>query len=265
MIKLILSDLDGTLLNDKKELPSNFYDVYEKLKKEGVKFGIATGRSYSSVKRDFYPIEKEAVFICEGGGVVVNEGKIIYEAALDKNLYKQVIAACKNIEDIVVIACGSQCAYTEKLNTQQEKEVAMYYASHKVVDDLLEINDDIVKIAIYDKLNAENNTYIKLQQYNNDADVVLSGADWVDVCVKGVSKASGLKSICNVLNIELDDIMAFGDYLNDYELLSALKHSYAMANAHDKVKSVSNYILDKTNNENGVISKICEKYNFVEK
>ena len=87
--------------------------------------------------------------------------------------------------------------------------------------------------------------------------VILSGANWVDVMKPGVNKGAALDALYARLHITKDEAMAFGDYLNDYELLKNVTHSYAMANAHPQLKAIAAHIAP-SNDEDGVMRVIKE-------
>ena len=102
-------------------------------------------------------------------------------------------------------------------------------------------------------------SYIRLGSSENDFLISVSGELWMDFMNVGVNKGTAIERIQEYYDVTYDETMAFGDYLNDYEMMQSCKYSYAMANAHPKLKEVSNYEA-KSNDENGVVEVIKEYF-----
>lgn len=122
------------------------------------------------------------------------------------------------------------------------ENMAMYYARRKKVSDLLEAvqQEPVCKVALFCKNAAETNVlpYYR-QMFDDKLQVALSGVDWVDLMRLGLSKGVAVGVMCDNLHITPAQCMAFGDYLNDVELLRSVGESYAMANAHERLKKVA--------------------------
>ena len=89
--------------------------------------------------------------------------------------------------------------------------------------------------------------------------MILSGEHWVDVMKPGVHKGAAMRGLQKMLGIAPSECMAFGDYLNDCELLESAGESYAMANAHPLLKAQAKHIAP-SNDDNGVIRVIREVF-----
>lgn len=261
MIKLILTDLDGTLLSSDKKIPEELPEVYNKLKEQGITFGIASGRSYASIRRDFPNIAPDTLVISDGGSLVTYKDQLVHQIIFNQKEYQRVIKQVLQIPNSFTIACTRDCAYTLPLEKEHYfNEVHKFHSKHIIVDDLLSL-DNIIKVSVFlDDKNTGRALEMSadLEDYN---EVVLGGDEWLDVCVKNTSKASGIKPACALLNIEKEQIMAFGDYLNDLELLKNIDYSYAMDNAHPDIHKVANYKC-ASNDENGVMNEIIKKFNL---
>ena len=144
----------------------------------------------------------------------------------------------------------------EKIVNDLLKE-ELYYEKLENVDDLMDVieKDKICKLAVFDATNAEENAYEILKKYNGELLVCLSGHNWVDLMNIGVNKGEAIKIIQENYNISFDETMAFGDYLNDLEMMSSAYHSYAMENAHDDLKKVARFRA-KSNDDSGVVHAI---------
>ena len=152
------------------------------------------------------------------------------------------------------VICGAHGAYIEKGSRDVIEHVEQYYKSYQIVNDLLDIieNQPICKMSILDLYDAEHHVYPYMKKYADIFQILLSGYEWVDVMNVGVNKGEAYTRLMKRLGYTSDQCMAFGDYLNDIELLQSCKYSYAMENAHPDVKQAANFIAP-SNEEAGVV------------
>lgn len=260
MIKLIASDMDGTLLDENSNLPQNFYDTLNKLNKNNKKFVIASGRSYRSLEEIFTPYCNQLYFICDNGSYIVEPGKEPIVSIIPKDTVINIIHECEKIPNIYVILCGMKHSYYKPCSNEIETQIFSYYnLQKKAVSDLTSVNDDIFKIAIYDTMGSKDNSFKILNPlFGKDYKVVVSGDKWVDINNKHINKGAALKKIQEDYGISYDETMAFGDFYNDIELLQNAKYSFVMENANEDMKQYGNFIAE-SNKNNGVI-KAIEKY-----
>lgn len=259
MIKLIAADMDGTLLNSQKELSPNLFPLLEELKNRGILFAVASGRQYYNLTKEFAGVNGLS-YISENGGMVFHQGNCIFTDEIPWEDLKRPVELIQKIPNAKPILCGVKSAYLSKLDASDPevlRNAKMYYERLKLVPDILEAakQDHICKIAIFDVTKAEQNTYPALQELNRRFRVLLSGEQWVDVMNSEVNKGKALKALMAAIQATPEETMAFGDYLNDYEMMQSCYYSYAMANAHPDLKAVSNFQA-KSNDEDGVVKAI---------
>lgn len=256
MIKLIASDMDGTLLDPDGKLPTNFHETLTELNNRDVQFIVASGRPYKTLRENFKPISDNLYFICDNGSYVVEKGNIINVSIIDKTLVNKVITLSEGFKDINVILCGLNGTYHTRLNDGVSIEVKKYYLDLIEVNDLLAVDDDIFKITIYDKKVSAKNSYKFLEpEIKTDLAVVVSGEHWLDINNPEISKGAALEVIQKRDNITSCETMVFGDNFNDVSMLKKAHYSFVMENATEKMKDYGNYIA-KSNSENGVIHAI---------
>lgn len=255
MIKLIATDMDGTLLNNNNEIHHDFIDVFEKLQEKDIIFAAASGRQYFNLLKRFEDVKDKMMFIAENGTIVVYKGEEIFINSLDRNIAKELVNIGRNIENSNVILCGKNSAYIESTDEEFIKEVEKYYEKYEVVKDVNEIEDDILKVTICDFNGAQENSNKYYDDYREDLQVSISGKIWLDITNKGANKGVAIKALQEKMGIDFNETMVFGDYLNDLEMMEAAYHSYAMENAHDDLKKVSRFIA-KSNDDNGVLEAI---------
>lgn len=261
MIKLIATDMDGTLLDSNNKINPEFYEVFEKLKENNVIFAAASGRQYYNLLDRFENIKDNMMFIAENGTFVVHKGEEILLNSLDTNIALELVKIGQTIENAYVILCGKKSAYIDKTDERFMEQVNKYYAKVTIVDNLLNVQDDILKVTICDFGGSENNSYKHYINYIDTVQIAISGEIWLDVMAKGVNKGLAIGKLQKLLNIKPEETMVFGDYLNDLEMLKSAYHSYAMENAHSELKKIARFTAE-SNDNNGVVKAIKEKLNL---
>ncbi|MBQ2823578.1 MAG: HAD family phosphatase [Oscillospiraceae bacterium] len=261
MIKLIATDMDGTLLNDRKELPPDFYYILDELKKCDIHFVIASGRSFTTLKLNFEGSMDKLDFICDNGAYVVVNGRLVSRSILDSVKLREMLETCLSLEGVTPVLCGMKGTYFERTDEDFYNEVRKYYLNFTCVDDILSVEDEIFKVAVCDKKGPRNNALPVLsEKFAEDFTVAETGPRWIDIMNKGINKGAALEILQRELNISKAETMSFGDYFNDVELLLAAEHSYVMENAHPEMAQYAKYRA-KSNNDCGVTAVIKEYLN----
>lgn len=256
MIKLIAADMDGTLLNERGEIPENFWKIERKLKKLGIYFCVASGRQYYNLEHLFSEIKDNTIFIAENGALVVFQDCIIAENSMEKTYLKEWNRIAKTLKNTQLVFCGRKGAYIETpRNEIIFNEIKKYYHRIEIVDSLEEVPDSLLKIALCSLDGSEEISYPHFQQYAKEYQVVISGGMWLDLMNPTTNKGDALETIKKKFQIQEEELLIFGDYLNDYEMMSCGKYSFAMENAHELLKKKANYIAP-SNREEGVLQVI---------
>jgi Cof subfamily protein (haloacid dehalogenase superfamily) len=259
-IRLIVTDMDGTLLDDDKRIPPGLWDMLALLRERGVLFGPASGRQYATLARQFAEVAEGMAFIAENGTYVVRDGVELHSDPLDPGVAAGIVRTVRRLvadgADVGAVVCGKRAAYTERTDEPFLAQVCPYYAEHRIVEDASAVDDDVIKVALYDFGSAEHGAARALAPLAGTHQVVLSGEHWVDVMNRTASKGSALRGLQRELGITPAQTMVFGDYLNDLEMLDAADWSFAMANAHPEVIGRARH-LAPANSENGVLRTIA--------
>ncbi|WP_210465926.1 Cof-type HAD-IIB family hydrolase [Rufibacter roseolus] len=252
-IKLVATDMDGTLLDPHHNLSEDFYPVYQALKEKGILFAAASGRQYYNLVNLFTPIKDEIIFLAENGSYVVYQGQELLVQAMDHGITKQLLQKARTIPGVYIVLCGKKSAYVENTSPEFMDQVNLYYDAVEVVEDLLAVEDDqFLKIALCDLAGAEGNSNTYFQEERAHLQVTVSGKIWLDICDKQANKGRGMEVIQQKYNITPEQTMVFGDYLNDLKMMEKAYFSYAMENAHPEIKEVSRFRA-KSNSQNGVV------------
>lgn len=258
MIKLIVTDMDGTLLTSNNTLPDGFDEVYQQVRKAGIQFVVASGRQYYILKQEFDHLDHDILFVAENGGFIdYGEGTVLLNP-FSKADINELITAIRQIDGVFPVIGGRHSAYIEDAHPLFMKEVEAYFVKCQQVDDLTKVEDDLLKIAICDLKNPEFNSFPLLKDFSSRFQVSVSSHIWLDIMPLNVNKGEAVKFVQKQLGIQPEETMVFGDYLNDIQMMQMADHSYAMANAHPELKKLARFSAPG-NNENGVLKVIREK------
>ena len=264
MIKLVAIDMDGTLLNSKKELLEETKQYFKNFHNKNTEtiLVLCTGRPESGIR----PYLKDLGYLEENHYIISQNGANIYESQTGKRVMDSFVdsaAIQKWIElgkkhGISVMGAGVDYYYSfdEDPTEWMEFDVKLVSGKLKRIPTKESLNTDFYKILLMgdeEQLN-EFETYIP-QEWRDEFYVVRSQKYLVEVLTKGVNKAFGLEQLAKELNIQPSEIAAIGDAANDIEMLEYAGLAIAMGNASEEVKAVSDIVTD-TNENNGVIKAI---------
>lgn len=257
MIKLIVTDMDGTFLDSDHCVRDEFWDVYKRLKEKGIIFASASGRQYYSLTNKLDRIKGEVLFVAENGTYVMYKNKELFVNSMDRKDVEYLIKKAKKINGARVVLCGKKAGYMERANDELEKNISEYYGRFQVVEDILDVEDDVLKISIYKKDRSESDIHPHFIEDEDNYKVTVSGKDWVDIVNIDANKGVAIDYIQNLWGIKPEETMAFGDFLNDVEMLQDAYYSYAMEDAHPELKKVAKEVIG-SNDDGAVIKKIVE-------
>lgn len=251
--------MDGTLLNSKHEVSPQFIQLYKQLQEQDIKFAVASGRQYYSLKERMDAVKDDLIYIAENGAIVMHDGEQLHLVPMDREVVHEIIQSVRHLDNKYLVLCGRKQAYIEKTDPEFMEPFLNHYEKYEVVDDLLKVEDDIfLKLTICDLSGAEENSLPYLKHFGDRLQVKLSGEIWIDFNDKQAQKGNALKAVQEKLGIKEEETLAFGDYLNDIELFQHSGYSYAMQNAHEEVKAVATHHAG-SNDELGV-EKVLEEF-----
>ncbi|WP_460775955.1 Cof-type HAD-IIB family hydrolase [Microbacterium sp. GXF7504] len=252
-IRLIAVDMDGTLLDGEGRVPEALWPMLDDLRDRGIAFAPASGRQYATLRREFGAHGDDMVFIAENGTLVMRRDEELSADPMDRAVVRDVTATVRALPlDVGIVLCGKRSAYIERTDEAFRSEADRYYARLAEVADLDAVDDEIIKIAVFDFGGAEQGVAPALADVARTHQVVVSGHHWVDVMNSGVNKGAALRRLQDALGVTPEQTVVFGDYLNDLEMMDAAAHSFAMANAHPDVAARARFRAP-ANTEHGVI------------
>lgn len=256
MIKIIFSDMDGTLLTSDNKLPDGFDEMMAELKRRGVIFAPASGRQYFSLLKSFPDYKDDFIFLSDNGTLAMQNGKEIFSQPMDSSDVKELLKTSEPLKNVLRVFCGKKHAYIlENQNIPHYTDgFKIYFTSSVSVKNWDEIEDDEpIKISFYDPEGfAAESIFPKFEKFTDRLQVVLASSYWTDITAPHASKGTAIQNVQKILNIKPEECVAFGDYMNDYEMMQVVGYSFAMANAQPEVKKVAKFET-ASNDEFGVM------------
>ena len=246
MIRLIATDIDGTLV---KESTSQIYpellEVIREWTDMGGYFCVASGRQYYSILHMFGEVSDRLIYLAENGAHVRYQDRDILVQKMRRDYVERIMMQLRDYyNDCDVVVSSTEGSLLE---TKNQEFISFftegYHNKYRIVEDILKVDADIIKIAIYRKNSIrELGEEVLIPAWQHKVKTCMAGEEWVDFMDASVDKGNALKVIQKYLGIMAAETMAFGDNDNDIGLLVASGESYAVENARDSVKAKAKYI-----------------------
>ncbi|MGE7672348.1 Cof-type HAD-IIB family hydrolase [Lysinibacillus sp. NPDC094403] len=256
MKKILFFDVDGTLYNSEKILPASAKEALFEARRNGYELAIATGRAPFMIQSLLEELDINT-YVTFNGQYVVYKGEVVYTNGIEKDELAKIIAFAEArneqvvfLDDERMIASGGNNArLAESLNTLKYPypEIdATYYMQNSVYQTLIfmEEKDEPLYCETF-----PNVQFVRWHRYS------------CDILPKGGSKAAGIEKLLERMGLTLEDAIAFGDGMNDIEMLQAVGTGVAMGNGHERVKAVATHIAEHVD-EDG-LAKIMRRLNII--
>lgn len=248
MIKLIASDLDGTLLhNGAQELSSYTIDLIHRITEKGIHFVAASGRQYDNERRLFADIKDEISYIAENGSICIHQGKVISRGIIPDDLAYRIMHEIKKEPGYEIVASREDTCLIEDNDPAFVNHIVnVMHNTTEIVDDITKVEGPFLKLAIANMQSRDLGSYLKhLQEMFSPAvKVVTSGNIWIDFIVPGYNKGTALQTMMDLFGVKPEECMAFGDQYNDVEMLELAGYGYAMSNAAPGIAGHARYVTD---------------------
>ena len=261
MIKLIASDLDGTLFKEHDQsLSEETLELIHEITKKGCHFIAASGRQYDNMFKIFKSIKDDISFISENGALCVDKDEVLRRDTIDPQLCKDIIRAIH--EDgryDVDVSCDKTC-YLEAGNPDFIHLVRDEFGNTTtVVENTEDLDEPIMKICIYSNNDKAENflAFLKSmkEKFGDRIKIVTSGNFWMDFIAPDSNKGNALKFYMEKFGVTPDECVAFGDQYNDVEMLQSVAHSFAMDTCAPGVEKHAKYT---TSDVRETLKKILE-------
>lgn len=256
MKKILFFDVDGTLYNSEKILPASAKEALLEARRNGYEIAIATGRAPFMIQSLLEELDINT-YVTFNGQYVVYRGEIVYTNGVEKDELSKIIAFGDARHEPVVFlddqrmiaSVGNNEMISESLNTLKYPYPnidSTYYMQNEVYQTLIfmeEKDEHLYREAF------PNVQFVRWHRYS------------CDILPKGGSKAAGIEKVLEKMGLTLNDAIAFGDGINDIEMLQAVGTGVAMGNGHERVKAVATHIAEHVD-EDG-LAKIMRQLNII--
>lgn len=259
MRKLIATDLDGTLVPEGSyDIDPEYFEIIRKLHDRGDVFVAASGRHYSSLRRIFEPVWEDVVFLCGNGTYVTYRDTSMEENALADDLYEGILREMRKYGPDICIDT-SKCLWVDNDDRDFIDWLTKGYRNTvNRTDDLMDLRDDtgaakrdpscsrgILKCALYTSQDAAVIAEKIRRLYGDRANILSSGARWVDCVPLSADKGSALAHIQEKFGISREDTIAFGDNGNDVGMLLQAGRSYCVENGRKEAREAAGRVIGR--------------------
>ena len=252
-MKLIVTDLDGTLLSDEKKVSEYNIEILNRaVKEKEIELVVASGRDIYSIKNLTKDL-KIKYYICFNGAKIYNDDKLIYKEAIDEKICEDILKKGMELNLKFSATSENEIHYTKMDNEYTRLEngkdkLKFFYLKSK--EDIKQRNfEKIVFVGIEEELIHLRN-YIE-EKYGDKANIFYSGSGVLDIVNNKCSKGTAVGKIATLLNIDKSKIIAFGDNENDVSMLELVGHPVIMENSRKDLKK-KKYNKTVSNNNDGV-------------
>lgn len=245
MIKLIASDIDGTLVPDgTMKIDPAMIEVVKRCLRNGIRFVGASGRQFLSIARLFQPVSDQIYYIGDSGGILRDAKKIYSMSTLDPVLVREMVQDAKKLDDCDIMLSGRDCDYCEEESEMFYWMRDSYRFNIRVVGDFRNLSEEeFAKMSIYHKDNCEEIvSEWFLPKWGKKFRIMSAGTMWMDIVNPDADKGARLRELQQILGITPAETMAFGDNVNDLGMLAAAEESYAIGSAREEVKKAARHI-----------------------
>lgn len=286
MYKLVILDIDGTLVDSNKKVSEKTKEYIKKASEMGTRFVIASGRTPYGI----LPIAKEinldkigGYILAYNGGACINcenmetlyekfidksEIEGIYNFAKDRNLsmltYKKDVLYTVSISNKNIKADETTKTTRDnenKVNEYIKLETKLNHLKINITNDFAnDVDFDFPKVIIAEHGDILENFVEEAQNVFPQFEVFRSEPFFLEICPKGVHKAQGIKNIIEILGVKREEVIAIGDGFNDITMIEYAGLGVAMDNAHQPVKDAADYIT-ASNDDDGVCD-VIDKFIF---
>ncbi len=251
MIKLIASDLDGTILqNGAQSISPEMIDVINQLGKKGIHFVAASGRSYKNIQLLFKDVTVPMFIISENGGMYSFQDQLHIPKRHTRETLEYLISAMAQDPDCELTYACENTTYVNSKGSifSRHLEDEVHYDITQV-DDFLTLEILPIKLAIFNSKGTQDSIGKYKDLLSDKVNVMTSGNEWIDFMPYGVNKGIALEHIADALHIAPEECAAFGDQWNDAEMLQFAGTSYAMKNAAEGISNFCTHTTDSVLNE----------------
>ena len=285
MIKLIASDMDGTLLNNNHDIDKETVKAIKEAESKGIIFTIATGRNYEGVKHilDRHNIKCQCI-LSNGAEYRDEYGNIINKINMDKERVRHIIRVLEenklhnrimtnegmfttsSREEAFIEGVYRTMSFNQGMDEEEAKRITendIFFTTLKYIKNIEEFLNSEIEIRKFVGFHNDRKLIKKIVDILSDMeDIAVSSSfrDNIEITDIKAQKGICLEQVCEKMNINKKQVMIIGDSFNDYSMFEVFEETVAMGNAIKEVKDIAKYITD-TNDKLGVAKAVYNSIN----
>jgi Cof subfamily protein (haloacid dehalogenase superfamily) len=244
MIKLIVCDMDGTLVCKDGQLPSNFASTLYAMREHGILFAVASGRPYVALHDIMSAFGENIIYISENGAYTRYRQNVIYKRIFDTSVINRFASWFNCTEHGILAACGLKCYYIANDISEFLDSLSSFKVNYILTDDFTDIDDEIFQLTVFFPMGVTTVKDIPLyREFGDSYEFAITHTHWVDIYPKDVNKGVGLEAVYRSFGIKSDETVVFGDFYNDIPMFLKAGHSYCLDTAPYEVKAHAGRII----------------------
>ena len=244
LIRLIASDMDGTLLDEHSEVPPETYDLILALREKGVHFAASSGRRFDRLCQFFAPVRDKMDFVAANGAQVYVDGELVDREVFSHLGIRRLAKIVGKFESLHMALFDDEKSFLLDDEDKFVREIDKDLPNAERIWYLPGPDVSILKISIYcEDGHVMDYAYALSRELGDEFLFAPSGTHWIDALQRGVNKATGIEQVMAHHGITRDEVMAFGDSMNDYEIIRFVGIGCAMANGRPALKAVANRVI----------------------
>ncbi len=260
-LRLIVFDLDGTLLNDTNEIGTRSVELIKELKNYGVRFSFASGRLHSAITDHAATLQVQTPLVSLDGSLIKSypEGKIIFESYLKEKHVKKAIKLADQLL-LKIALCHDEAIYYTEHDALIPQLLDKFGAEYKEVNDFNGLTTKVLEIVltgdmrdslkhVAGKMMFPYSIGLNTSQYKSQRVV---GQYYLEIRKQGCNKGTGLTKLIKYLKLKITETAVVGDWYNDRALFDTGALKIAVKNAVPEILRLADFVTEKSNDEDGV-------------
>lgn len=236
MIRMIASDLDGTLLEPVEHLPDGLMETIQRLTDMGILFVAASGRQYDNMRRLFAQVSGKIGFVCENGALSMMGGEVVNATPIPRDMAIDIIHTLEKLPVSILVSGRHTCYVKPENRAFTDDMVYRLRNTTAVVEELDNLDDVYLKVSAFAPEGTASFATALIEQWSDKLNAVVSGKCWFDFGV--ASKANGIQAFVDKLALKPSEMLAFGDQFNDVSMLRMVGYPYLMESASPELKAM---------------------------
>lgn len=243
MIKMVACDVDGTLLKrGETMLSTKTIDTIKKLTAKGIIFVVASGRTYTDLKRLFASVDKDIVYATHDGAITVYKGSVLAKHPIDHKPGFEFMKKVYRKDSLTPVVYSSYMTYVLQGSGNFGNTLRDMLHGHVTEVDCFDaLKDDYLKIGLYKKGGVVDGSVLECAKMAG-LSLVYEDSSWQEYVINGMHKGAAVNYLQKRFAVTKAETMVFGDNFNDIEMFGQSDYAYAVEWAPQAIKEKCAYV-----------------------